>query len=183
MNDNYQQLKSELSEMINLSAKAPEPIQALAFNALLGAFQSNKPVALPSRTGLSSDSNQGGGAGAGEGDAVFVDQSEIPGIAIRDTDGSIKITARDLGAKTKAERARRLVYVAIRASERLTGNPVVSRKQLIVPLMRDWRLYDGNSRRMLAQDKGIQKSGDQLSLDTPGTVQADEYIDSILKNE
>ena len=105
--------------------------------------------------------------------------NEIPGIAKIFADGSFKLTVRDPKAKSTADAAIRLALVAARAYQLLSGADTVSSKNIIVPTLRDWRAYDGNTRQDLADHKGIVRNGDNLSLDVHATQEADGYIKEI----
>ncbi len=107
---------------------------------------------------------------------------ELPGVARLTDAGDLKITARDLKAKSGLDAAVRLAHVAIYAHERLTGQPLSSRKGL-TPLLREWRLYDGNSRARLAKERGIIRSGDALSLDAHARRDAERFVEEILSDE
>jgi hypothetical protein len=107
---------------------------------------------------------------------------EIPGVIHITDAGELKITARDLKAKSGLDAAVRLAYLAIYASEKLTGQPLSSPKSL-TPLLKQWRLYDGNTRTRLAKDKGIIRSGENLSLDAHGKLDAERFIEEILNPE
>lgn len=109
-------------------------------------------------------------------------QRELPGIARLTDAGELKITARDLKAKSALDAAVRLAHIAMYAHERLTGQPLSSRKGL-TPLLREWRLYDGNTRARLAKERGIIRSGDSLSLDAHARRDAERFADEILNDE
>lgn len=107
---------------------------------------------------------------------------EVPGIAQLTNAGDLKITARDLKAKSGLDAALRLAYIAIYAYYLLTGQPLSSRKGL-TPLLREWRLYTGNTRARLAKERGIIREGDGLSLDAHARRDAEQYISEILSDE
>ena len=107
---------------------------------------------------------------------------ELPGVARLTDSGDLRITARDLKAKSGLDAGVRLAHVAIYAHERLTGQPLSSRKGL-TPLLKEWRLYDGNVRARLAKERGIIRSDDSLSLDAHARRDAERYIEEILNEE
>ncbi len=109
-------------------------------------------------------------------------QRELPGVARLTDTGELRITARDLKAKSGLDAGVRLAHVAIYAHERLTGQPLSSRKGL-TPLLKEWRLYDGNVRHRLANERGIIRSEDSLSLDAHARRDAERYIEEILNDE
>jgi hypothetical protein len=105
--------------------------------------------------------------------------NELPGIARFTESGELQITIRDLKARSGLDAAVRLSYVAIYAHQKLGGRPLSSPAGL-TPLLKAWRLYDGNTRTRLAKDKGILRSGDDLSLDAHATRDAERVIQEIL---
>jgi len=113
---------------------------------------------------------------------VELTQRELPGVARLTDTGDLRITARDLKAKSGLDAGVRLAHVAIYAHERLTGQPFSSRKGL-TPLLKEWRLYDGNVRARLAKERGIIRSEDSLSLDAHARRDAERYIEEILNEE
>jgi hypothetical protein len=119
------------------------------------------------------------GVGVGEGERLNTSAREIGGIARLTDDGQLKVTVRDLKAKSGLDAATRLAHVAIYAHQEMAGQPLSSRKGL-TPLLREWRLYDGNTRRKLGNDRGILRDGDNLSLDAHAKMDAQRYIEDIL---
>lgn len=113
---------------------------------------------------------------------IELTQRELPGVARLSDNGDLRITARDLKAKSGLDAGVRLAHVAIYAHERLTGQPLSSRKGL-TPLLKEWRLYDGNVRARLAKERGIIRSDDSLSLDAHARRDAERYVDEILNDE
>ena len=113
---------------------------------------------------------------------VETTQRELPGVARLTDTGELRITARDLKAKNGLDAAVRLAHIAVYAHERLTQKPLSSRKGL-TPLLKEWRIYDGNTRARLARERGIVRTGDSLSLDTHARRDAERYIDDVLNEE
>jgi hypothetical protein len=106
-------------------------------------------------------------------------ETEIPGIARLTSNGDLKITIRDLKAKSGLDAAVRLAHVAIYAHEKLRGEPLSSRRTL-TPILKEWRLYDGNTRARLSKEKGIIRDGDALHLDAHSRRDAERLIQEIL---
>jgi hypothetical protein len=104
---------------------------------------------------------------------------EIPGVAKLSPSGDLRITIRDLKAKSGLDAAVRLALVAIYAHERLLGEPMSSRRTL-TPVLKEWRLYDGNTRARLSKEKGIIRDGDALHLDAHSRRDAERIIEEIL---
>jgi hypothetical protein len=104
---------------------------------------------------------------------------ELPGIARLTDAGDLQVTIRDLKARSGLDAAVRLAYVAIYAYQQLAGQAFSSPKGL-TPLLKTWRVYDGNSRTRLAKDKGILRNGDDLSLDAHATRDAERFIQEML---
>ena len=169
----YDDLKKELLRIKDLVSNYPEHLQHLVLEALLSEFRASKrPHAAATPTGVSETPGTNARLGGAEG-------HEIPGVALINDEGKLKITMRELSGKTINERARQLAYVAIRAYEQLSGETKVSSKSVITPLLKQWRLYTGNTRKLLARDKGILREGDSLSLDVPAKQEADRFIAQI----
>lgn len=53
-----------------------------------------------------------------------------------------------------------------------------SRKNL-TPILKEWRLYDGNTRARLSKERGILRDGDNLSLDAHARRDAERFIEEI----
>ena len=104
---------------------------------------------------------------------------EIPGIA-RMIGDRFEMTVRDLKAKSTIDAAIRLAHVVIYAHEKLAGKKSVSSRKVLLPILKEWRAYDGNTRPALANHKGIHRNGDELSLDALSRQEAQDYIDQIL---
>ena len=107
---------------------------------------------------------------------------EIAGVARLTDDGQLRITIRDLKAKNGLDAATRLALVAIYAHQELVGQPMSSRRGL-TPILREWRLYDGNTRARLARNRGILRDGDNLTLDAHAKLEAQHHIEDILNPE
>jgi hypothetical protein len=105
---------------------------------------------------------------------------EIPGIARLSANGELELTVRDVKARSTLDAAIRLAHIVIYATERLKGDAGVSSKKVLVPILKDWRAYDGNTRTALARHKGIQRDGDTLSLDAIAKKEAEKYIAQVL---
>jgi hypothetical protein len=109
-------------------------------------------------------------------------RNEIPGVARVTDTGDLVITARDLKARSALDAAVRLAHVSIYAHHQLTGQHLSSRKGL-TPLLKAWRVYDGNTRARLAKDRGIIRTGDSLMLDAHARRDAERYVEEILNDE
>ena len=105
--------------------------------------------------------------------------TEIDGIAMLDGDDAIRVTVRDLKARSGLDAAVRIAHVAIYACEKLLKRPMSSRNEL-TPLLKEWRLYDGNTRARLAKEKGIVRDDDNLKLDAHARKAAEGYISEVL---
>lgn len=107
------------------------------------------------------------------------DTGEIDGIAISDGEDALRITIRDLKARSGLDAAVRLAHIAIYACDKLLRRPMSSRNEL-TPLLKEWRLYDGNTRARLAKEKGIVRDDDNLKLDAHARKAAEAYIAEVL---
>lgn len=104
---------------------------------------------------------------------------EIPGVA-KFVGEELRIIARDIKASSTNDAAIRLVHIAIRANERLTGSESVSSRHVVTPILKAWRTYTGNTRGAITNQKGVLRNGDLVSLDEHGKRDADEYMRQIL---
>ncbi|MBW8869523.1 MAG: hypothetical protein JF563_01885 [Acidobacteriales bacterium] len=111
---------------------------------------------------------------------VLASGKEIPGIAKLSQAGDVMLTVRDFKAKSANDAAIRLAHVVIWATSKLTGEGTVSSKGVVVPLLRKYRCYDGNTRSALAREKGIVREGDLLSLDFHAEQYAEKVVNEIL---
>ena len=89
---------------------------------------------------------------------------DLQDIACITDEGDFEIVISEFWASSRSDAAVRLAKLAIYTHERLTGAAMSSRTSL-TPLLKAWRLYDGNTRARLAKERGIIRSGDTLSLD------------------
>jgi hypothetical protein len=105
---------------------------------------------------------------------------QIPGVAKLSSGGDVQLTVRDLKARSANEAATRLVHVLLWATQKLTGRSSASSKTAIVPALRKYRCYDGNTRTVIARDKGIVRDGDELSLDFHAEQLAAKFVKEIL---
>ena len=105
--------------------------------------------------------------------------AEMPGIAVM-RNQRLEVVLSDLKAQSGVDAALRLAHVVLFAYERLTGERSASTRKVLVPILREWRLYDGNTRARLATCKGIVRKGDLVSLDAPAKRYAQSVIDEIL---
>jgi hypothetical protein len=107
-------------------------------------------------------------------------EKEIPGIARVTQDGELHLTVRDLKARSANDAAIRIAHLALLANERLNHSESLSSKNVLVPMLRRYRAYDGNTRSALAQHRGFARAGDQLSMDLHCKEEAEEFIRQIL---
>lgn len=106
---------------------------------------------------------------------IRAEAGEIPGIANVDEEGKLHFTIRDPKAKNAKDAVIRLSHVALLAAKSLTGKGL-SRTKDIVPLLQHWRVYDGNARKTLRDQKGFLKRGDLLELDGQAQKDAEGYM-------
>lgn len=173
MSTPYDDLIKEIPKFKELVADYPENLQPIILDALISEFRApNRPTASDhAREHQKSTISKPKVAGS--------HSREIPGIALLNGDGDLKITLREVPGKTTNEKARQLAYIIIRVSEIFTGEPSVSSKRVLSPILKEWRLYTGNTRGVLAKDKGIVRDGDNLSLDVPAKKEADRILEQL----
>jgi hypothetical protein len=104
---------------------------------------------------------------------------EIPGIAALTPTGEFRLTVRDLKAKSTNDAAVRLAHITIWAYQELTGEQSVSSKGVLLPILKKWRAYSGNTRLELGKQKGILRHGDSLSLDMHSVSTARKFSDEV----
>ena len=102
-------------------------------------------------------------------------ERELPGIARLTSDGQFQMTLSELKARSRLQAAVRLAMIAIYAHQRLTGRPLSSR-QFLTPLLKEWHLYDGNTRARIAREQGVIRNGDDLSLEGAARREAERFI-------
>ena len=98
-------------------------------------------------------------------------------------DGGIKVIARDLKAASTNDAAVRLAHIVVYCVKQLQDGQKASSKAHLVPVLRAWRCYDGNTRGVLAKQKGIIREGDTVSLDQLAERRAEEIIAEIRNPE
>lgn len=103
---------------------------------------------------------------------------EINGIARLTDSGEMCFTIQDIKAKSANDAAVRLYIVGIQAYNILKNESSVPSKML-VQLLKDHRCYDGNTRRAIAQHKGIMQNGYMRSLDVHAKKEAEKIIREI----
>jgi len=110
----------------------------------------------------------------------FGKNGEVAGIAKLSQSGDVLLTVRDFKAKSTNDAAIRLVHVLIWVTRKLTNAASVSSRRVVTPWLQKYRCYDGNTRGAIANDKGIVRDGDELSLDFHAEQLAEQYITEIL---
>lgn len=122
----------------------------------------------------------GGGTPMGQGAGINPEGNEIPGIARLSPEGAFQLTVRDLKAKNTNDAAIRIVHIICLANEVLTNNLEVSSKSVIVPILKQWRAYTGNTRNAISKHRGILRNGDNVSLDAHAKKDAESYMKEII---
>lgn len=174
--DRFETLKAKLPEILGLVEGCPKDLQPIVCQSLIEELRSSGEHTIVPPANRAAKEQEASSVTLNK-----VDERELPGIAMFDEDGKFRITIREIPGKKKTERARHLVYIAIRAHELMRGDEGLSSRLAVTPILREWRLYDGNTRTMMSRDKGIRRSGDILKLDTPAKIEADKFIDEVLR--
>lgn len=120
-----------------------------------------------------------GGVEYVENDASHANASSLNGVAMMTQNGELKITARDLKGKGINDTAVRLAHVVLYSYRALTSEKWVSSRKILTPILKDHRVYTGNSRTALSQCKGIVRDGDMLTLDVLAQADAERFIEEI----
>jgi hypothetical protein len=105
---------------------------------------------------------------------------EIPGIARLSEAGELHLTVRDTKASSANDAALRIAHLLIYATEQLTGAGTISSKSTLNPTLRKYRVYDGNTRTVLARHRGLIREGDELSMDLHCRQEAEGFVAEIL---
>ena len=113
--------------------------------------------------------------------SVDVIENEVPGIAVLEPGGTLRFTIRDIKATSANDAGVRLALVAAYVHEKLTGNPEMSRRKVLNPLLEDWRIYNGNIRQAISEHRGIigKERGDSIRLDSHAKEEAEKLIAEI----
>lgn len=112
--------------------------------------------------------SSGSGSKMGKGD--------LEGVAERDEQGNMHIVAQDLKATSAIDAARRLLYVGLLARRELLGEKKSPRAD-VMGLLKSYRLYDGNARKMVASEKGLIPEGRKfLSISSAAMPTAWEWV-------
>ncbi len=163
----FDKLKDHLPEIGKIIATFPEHLQEKVFDTLVSELlEKTREVSLQD-----------------QGKINIIEKGQVEDelslIATVDPDGMYHSTIRDLKASSAKDAAKRLVYVLIRSYTKMMNSPSVSRKEIIYPELVRWRLANGNTRGFIANDRGIIKNDDQLSLDNHAQKEADQFIEDI----
>lgn len=160
----YEKLKKEYPIMAKYVKAFPEAAQVKAFETLYNAYLAEI-----------------GGAQTGVANVPQVTREfhDLSGVAELLPGGSIELTARDPKAKNLEDKVQRIVYVAIRANELLTGNKSTDKKKVVQKFLKKYKLTSGAARNALTRVPGLIKVGNEWSLDGPAKDEADKYIREI----
>jgi len=166
MNEKYESLKKELPSIAESVKNFPDALQGSVFNLLISNFL-GESITKPNASQAPVHQEEG--------------KTEIPGIARLDSSGNFNITIRNPKATSKEDAYKKLTYMIIRAYLMLKpGESGISRKDVINPILKKWRLNDGNCRKFLANDVGISRDGDIFSLDVHASEEADDFMKQVL---
>jgi hypothetical protein len=96
-------------------------------------------------------------------------------------DGNVwKLDEIQLKANNKLDYARRLTFLFLYLND-LEGNSKTSRS-VLNSILEDSTVYDGNTRRWLANEPSISKDGDTLELNAGGRRQAQDCLKNLSNN-
>lgn len=108
------------------------------------------------------------------------EEKEIKGVALLTETGDFRILVRDLKGKSANDSAIRLAHIVLYSYEQLTGNKYISSSKVLNSILKEYRLYDGNTRSYLARYKGIHRDKDKLFLDAHSRFDAEMFIKDVL---
>ncbi len=110
--------------------------------------------------------------------------NEIEGIAILEPEGKIVFTLRDIKADSKVDAGVKLTLLAAYVHENLTGNEECSRREVINPLLKEWRAYDGGVRGEIANHNGIISVNNRtIKLDRHAKLEAKKIVARVLDSK
>lgn len=98
--------------------------------------------------------------------------SEIPGIAYLNDDSEVIFTVQMPQARSANEAAVKLAHVVVHTYDVLKHERWISAPKALIPLLRKYDLYTGNTRKSLANHEGILRQGQQLSLTDAARAEA-----------
>jgi hypothetical protein len=171
--EHFEKLKQNLPEIAKIVATFPPQLQEKVYDNLVSELLGKKNE-LAQKEPKQDIITQTPQAPAGE---------NLSAIATLTPEGQYHSSIRDLKAINAKDAAKRLVYTLIQSYTKLMNSSSVSRKEIINPELIRWRLSDGNTRALIASDRGIIKIGDQLSLDQHAQNEADQFINDIKDSE
>ena len=90
--------------------------------------------------------------------------------------------AKTVAISAAADRKNGEIAGIAKVCESLLERGMSSRNEL-TPILKQWRVYDGNTRAKLGADKGILRDGDTLTLDAHARRLAEQFIDDVLNPE
>ncbi|PIN99763.1 hypothetical protein COT72_04995 [archaeon CG10_big_fil_rev_8_21_14_0_10_43_11] len=171
MKNNYELLKEKLPEIVEFVKQLPENLQEKSLEMLLLSLfegnikkESSEPIILPERS---------------------QDIKQINKLGYKTDSGEFHFLLRNISnlkAKNGIDAIKRLIYVLIRIYTQVMDVETISRKDIINPELKNWRLYHGSSYDFLANDRGILKNNDNYSLDKTAEIEADEFISEVLND-
>ncbi len=104
---------------------------------------------------------------------------KLENVVEKDPDGRVHIVATDLKVKTAIDAAHRVIYLALLGRRQLLNESKTSRKA-VVEALRNWNLYDGNSRRLIARDRALVRDGRKtVALSNPALQEAWKFVKEI----
>lgn len=184
----YEQLKEKLDEIKDLSESFSGDLQAVVCKGLIDAMlfgqSASSQSALTNNTGSTLPLNISPNSPSADIVETTSGRREWPGVASFDPVARrLSISVRDWKTKSKIQQGMRCAYVILRAWERFTGEEAVSSRDVVTPVLKEHRLYDGNLRSALSKDKGIHRNSDMLWLDVPAKDAADKIIAEVLTGD
>lgn len=170
MNEQFEKLLNEIPKIGEAIKSLPESVQSKAFDILVASLNGTIPVTRTGINALNQTPIQ-----------PLVDNSDFGGVCTY-TNNEFFLTIRDLKAKNAADATKRLIYVTIYSYNRLSAE-TISRKKILNPILKKWRLDNGNTRKFISEDKGILKVGDTYSLDVHAEQEAMQFVADIKNPE
>jgi hypothetical protein len=164
------------SSLVKLQGEPEAQKRALAWLCETFQFAGPKNVAVEKLSLITTNLEK-------KSDKLSMLGAEMPGIAMITSDNEFALTLRDLKAKSQLDAARRLAHVAIYSYARLFKTSDMPSVE-VTGLLKSWRVYDGNSRAMIANSQGLIRTKEGgIALDAHAKQEAESYIEEILNPE
>jgi hypothetical protein len=95
----------------------------------------------------------------------------------------LELHFRDVKANNANNAAIRLCHIVAYLNEKILGEKETSSKDSIVPMLKEWNIYNSNTRRAIAKHHGLKRRDNNIVLDPQAKKDAENYIKEIRDND